>query len=257
MSAFDKFLASLNPIGNAEAEPLMYGAPGYPYGNDTKAALALGHGASDEDIWKKFGLYKSPMANGGNALVGEVIDSGASLNPGKARNIGDALNHPALFSNYPDLAKIPVNLTRYSEDKLPAERGAFLAKPQKSIDNANWYDIAGTLKELNKPVEYKTSITANYATDAQKQSTLLHELTHAIQRTYGLATGADGDKEAPRAYTDSKGEEQARMTQVRALMTPEQRANESPKTTIENMRKHGLNQFSVIQKLLENSANEK
>ena len=169
MSAFDKFLASLNPIGNAEAEPLMYGAPGYPYGNDTKAALALGHGASDEDIWKKFGLYKSPMANGGNALVGEVIDSGASLNPGKAKNIGDALN----------------------------------------------------------------------------------------QRTYGLAMGANGDKEAPGAYTDSLGEEQARMTQVRALMTPEQRVNESPKTTIENMRKHGLNQFSVIQKLLENSANEK
>ena len=229
MSAFDKFLASLNPIGSAEAQPLMPGALSYPYAKAQSAALALGHGASDKDIWKRFGLYKSPMENGSNALVGEIPDTNASLNPGKARTISDVLDHPALFNSYPDLAKIPVSLTRYSEDKLPAQRGRTLLDTDKSI-------------ALN--------IRANYATDAQKKDTLLHEFTHAIQHEHGFPSGTDSNSQSYGTYIDSPGEEQARMTELRALMTPKNLAKESPKTTIERMRKYGSSQSSIIQELL-------
>ena len=95
------------------------------------------------------------------------------------------------------------------------------------------------IKELNSPLIAHPSVSVNYANNDQLLSTLLHELTHVTQYKYGLGQGANSGESDFETYYASPGEQQSRMTQARALMSPQELANESPKTTMERlMRLH-------------------
>ena len=279
MSAFDKFLAAINPIGGAEASPLVAGMKGYDFAKAQKAALAFGKGATDEEVWKKFGLYKNPMQNGSTALLGEIPDNDAKLNGAteispsvinflkqsvgltddydtknvelgrvgvkEHRKISDVLNHPALFSNSSDLVGVTLTTEKYTNRTLPAKRGQTDIELKRQSESGplgalpSPIALYDKIKELNSPLIAHPSVSVNYANNDQLLSTLLHELTHVTQYKYGLGQGANSGESDFETYYASPGEQQSRMTQARALMSPQELANESPKTTMERlMRLH-------------------
>jgi hypothetical protein len=279
MSTFDKFLESLNPIGSAEASPLVAGMKGYDFAKAQSAALAFGKGATDKEVWKKFGLYKNPMLNGSTALLGEIPDNNAKLNGAteispnvinflkqsvgltdnydtknvelgrigvkEHRKISDVLNHPELFSNSPDLVGVPLTTEKYTNKTLPAKRGQTDIDLKRQLESGPLSTLPSpmalynTIKELNSPLIAYPSVSVNYANNDQLLSTLLHELTHATQYKYGLGQGANSSENDFETYYSAPGEQQSRMTQARALMSPQELADESPKTTMERlMRLH-------------------
>ena len=78
--------------------------------------------------------------------------------------LGNILDHPALFSAYPDLEKMYVQFKALS----PGEKGYYSRGKNKIVINSQY---------ISKPDEIKR--------------TLLHEIQHAIQQTEGFAGGAN------------------------------------------------------------------
>lgn len=80
--------------------------------------------------------------------------------------VGDILDHPELYENYPDLARLKVN---WRGDLHPEHKGSY-----------NHYTDGNATIDLNQTMGKE-----------QAHSTLLHELQHAIQRREGWQGGAN------------------------------------------------------------------
>ncbi|MDO5691118.1 MAG: hypothetical protein Q4G70_01380 [Pseudomonadota bacterium] len=119
--------------------------------------------------------------------------------------LGDLLEHPALFAAYPHLAETPVG--------TKAGRGASYSQRTGRIL------MGGSVRA------------------GQFQSILLHEIQHDIQTVEGFANGGavsqfKGDLAAQRdQYRRQAGEVEARNTQTREHLTPEQRRAFTPQST--------------------------
>ena len=117
-------------------------------------------GVPMEEIRKTTGWFKSPDS----MWKFELSDKDAKLKPGwdgYGLTVGETLDHPTLFENYPSLAKIDVV---FRIDFPDGVNGGY-----SSADNA-------------------IHLNANI-TPTQARSTLLHELQHAVQVIEGFARG--------------------------------------------------------------------
>lgn len=113
-------------------------------------------------------------------------------------DLGNILDHPELFKNYPQLRQTPATIRIEPKMKKGAVRGVFDGE-----------EILVTAPDL------KTA-----------KSTLLHEIQHNIQQEEGFATGASalvGDKKAYQKYLSSAGEAEARAVQKRMNMPMSER----------------------------------
>lgn len=148
----------------------------------------------------------------------EISDQGATLtpDPDNARTIGEVLDHPVLFTNYPTLRDVP-----FGWQDLPSYNQAKVTTFGRIIVNTR----------LN---------------DAAALSAILHELQHIIQGVEefargGTATTPEVVEAASKAggtpaalfevYQHLVGEIEARDVQSRALMTDEERAVNTPYTS--------------------------
>jgi len=120
----------------------------------------------------------------------EVDDSGAKLNLQgiqKSNKLGDILDHPELFNQYPELKNVKVELS---------------ANPNSMFDGK------------------KITLSAFAAKDP---SVLLHEVQHAIQSKEGFAFGTSAKSVNDPNYRNSAGEAEARAVQARRNMTDGER----------------------------------
>ena len=211
-SAIDRVLQMLNPMGNAEASPLAPGMPNYPYANASRAALAFGAGKSDDEVWQKYGLYKSPTRSGRSMLLGEIPDKGVELFNSKKANptvlnflanaigltddqgmqdvpVGSlgktethpaiaVLNHANLFNNAPALKSIPVNSTRYAPNTLPSELGS-----TRVHSTNDWHDGKYSVGPLNFGV-YDTLLRGLRNMDTTKRTVENIDINHATNKDY-------------------------------------------------------------------------
>lgn len=93
--------------------------------------------------------------------------------------LGEALNHPALFAAYPELAQVQIRVN-------PARRsgGMFVSQPGRGF--------VGSYIEIGDPTLYSA--------DSPAIDVVMHEVQHAIQVREGFATG--GSEDAMRADKD-------------------------------------------------------
>lgn len=140
------------------------------------------------------------------------------LKPGFNDTLGNVLTHPTLYKDYPDISNV-----RVSVQELP--KGA---------------------KAVYVPT--KDTIAVSPATAANPgtfKSALLHETQHAIQHRENFAAGTNlSDKSA---YQASAGEQEARMVQARANMTPQELAA-NPAGAVSGVPKVGMGTPSYLAK---------
>lgn len=158
-------------------------------------------GASRQEIFDKTGWYKGVD----NKWRHEIDDSKATFEPrfeGQFGPMSQFMDHPDLYAAYPELANIPV-----------------VVKPLQQGMRAGY-----------NPKLDAISIAPNIAPD----SSLLHELQHAIQKREGFASGmslkeasqlindyaAIPTTDPRKVYKRSAGEVEARNTQTRMNYDP-------------------------------------
>jgi hypothetical protein len=270
-SVLEKLLHMLNPISSAEATPQFPGESGYPYANANSAALAYGAGKSDDDVWKKYKLYRAKTMQG-HGLLGEIDDSAAKLRRQEVPNstpapsitgflqnlvtgelpgpkytpithgsLAQVLNHPALLAGQKRLSNVQTDLhfpsigesiTPEGATKINGPLTSYGKLLSKVLGNETLNSMTkGKSNEANMPTSIETS-----ALYKDMLSTLLHEVTHAKNSIYGGLPGASTNDQSYNDYWKNEGELQARVTQARYNMTPAQRAIESPATTLKRLQ---------------------
>jgi len=166
-----------------------------------QAALAraeemAAQGIPREQIWNDTGWFQDPSKN----WWFEIDDSRIGFDKSKiggGHRVGDALSHDELFATYPDLARI-----RTRDKAAPGNAGEYRSFPREKI-----------------------------AIDAREQSrlgqdgdsTMLHELQHAIRRREGALQRHD-----PENYDNLMSEVEARAVQARQGLSAAQRQEMPP-----------------------------
>jgi hypothetical protein len=137
-------------------------------------------GAHVEDIWQKTGWIKGKEGK----WRFEIDDSKMKQKLVKSEHttLGEVIEHPDLFKQYPELKKVKVELSEYMGDKAQYDPAS------NTITVAMGKDVYGE---------------GYYVPD---KSTLIHEIQHAIQETEGFAKGGSPDyglmNEAKRVYDE-------------------------------------------------------
>lgn len=116
--------------------------------------------------------------------------------------LGDALNHPALFAAYPELAQVQLRVN-------PSRRsgGMFVSQPGRGF--------VGSYIEIGDPTLYGAETPA--------MDVLMHEIQHAIQVREGFATG--GSPDSLRAEKDQALSDRDYWNQVASLRREMDRAD--------------------------------
>lgn len=171
----------------------------------TKAKELEKAGVSPQEIWKETGTFKGP-----DGFYRQEIDDSLSRldaptlqhyqnsqanNPERLDRLSGVLSHKKVYNAYPEIQNIGLDLTG------KAKGGAYAEKTNISPE----------------------AIALGQSKD--QKSTLLHEMQHAIQQRENFVRGGSlkdfsGDFEM---YRRLAGEAEARATQARMNMTPEQR----------------------------------
>lgn len=115
----------------------------------------------------------------------------------REKALGEVLDHPELFQNYPELSDVPV---------------------KKMLPTLDSYGVEGRYDPIAKQIFLKEG--------PGQESVLLHEVQHAIQDKEGFARGGSPSNLADKAmdkYNRLAGEVEARNVQRRLNFTPEQR----------------------------------
>jgi len=168
-----------------------------------KAALAkklLDEGANPAQVWKDTLHGRLPNSN---FPISEIDDGWATINSDKltsAKKLGDILDHPELYNQYPHLKDID-----------------FEYDPS--------YTGAGFDAGIDKVILGKGS------TDEINKSNLLHEASHVIDKYEGRPEGGmpvDSSPMAMDVYNRLTGEALARSVQAREPMTMGMRRNTYP-----------------------------
>jgi hypothetical protein len=174
-----------------------------------QAKMMEGQGKSAQEIWKETGTFKGPDGK----YRQEIADDLATLNPIKQKaidwmsepgpssypggKVSDLLAHTNLNNAYPEVLNIRSSL--------------------KKGEGASYYPNDGFGELIESPVIFQAGQLKD---PSWTKSQTLHELQHAIQKREGWAAGAGSDEKNYRKFA---GEAEARATQARMNMTPEQR----------------------------------
>jgi hypothetical protein len=169
-------------------------------------------GADPRAIWRDTGWFQGPDAK----WRWEIDDSGAGFSPWAASDLergrsisgpaGEVFPHRPLADAYPEMANLPTMVTREG----------------------------GGTSHFNVPAYGRSASTEIRAPDAgRRRSVALHELQHGVQAAEGHDIGNSfrrtGDEMRDwNDYMRSLGEVEARATQSRADLTPQQRRERFP-----------------------------
>lgn len=181
---------------------------------DARAMQAAG--VSDRDIHAKTGWFfgsadKQPRFEISDNLAKYDPESLSELkiNPGfnykkDTQPLAGVVEHNQLYNAYPDAENIPVHFM--PQENLRGAFGAYTGKHDRI-----------TLGDALTPENYTPSA--------------LHEIQHAVQKREGFAEGGSNvarnlvsQEDAYQAYRRLAGEAEARLTQMRMGLTPDQRA---------------------------------
>lgn len=182
-------------------------------------------GLSALDLWKQTGTFRSPDG----ILKQEIPDNLVRLRttfseaiPQKSNDyksgiegpIGGMVEHKQLYEAYPDI----LQTLRYTISKQP-----------------DWLPESTSGASYARTFSGKERINTNTKTEQDALNKLVHELQHAIQsREKWQAGGTESQfKDQPglsafEQYRRLSGEAEARASQARQTMTPEQRQNVFP-----------------------------
>jgi hypothetical protein len=161
----------LNMSGEATPNKFMFTGP-KATGFDPSTARVMSDGAPRNEISDRDSTFHEPPAE-------------------STRPLGDVLDHPNLYEQYPHLRDLPVTHT-----KMEGLEGAYSPKTKRIYLNTDAVD---------------------------KHSTVLHEVQHAIQDHEGLTTDNGNMSSTGDEYDKSPIEQEARATEDRQGMTAEQR----------------------------------
>lgn len=183
----------------------------------------LRRGADPGEVYADTGWWRSADRN---RLLREIDDSKAIIDDGlyEARNlnwmdggrVGDYIDHPELFRQYPDFKSIPVHLDEGA--------GSFF-RGSSSRPTQDW----------------SINIDPSNVSPERFPRVLTHELQHAVQeadRRGAAFRGADWSQMDFAKYLRNPGEMEARIVEQRQLWRPENRRIFSPQshTMWEQMR---------------------
>lgn len=169
-----------------------------PRGRLEAAEGMVRDGFDPRDVFAQTGVAVGP-----DGARWEIDDSQARLRaypePGQAMTLREALDHPALFEAYPDLA----NALLVEDPSMPPGQAAA------------WRQGVGAMLSLGN-IE---------ASGGDPLDFLLHELQHGIQFREGWQPGA---ALSDNNYRNTQGEIEAYDTQERRPMTAEERSRTFP-----------------------------
>lgn len=174
----------------------------------------VGATPSRQDIWEGTGWFKGAD----DKWRFEIDDSAAMLTPENLAEgphsfkgtLGQALSHPELFKNYPEMADYPVQIGK-------AAKG-----PRGELGSFN--------PRTNELEIYGGGSSGEEAT-ADLLSTVLHELQHGVQRKEGFDPGASvsGMKETLKTIDDKVNQLNLLQTKVSKQMDEARKAGDTAK----------------------------
>lgn len=132
----------------------------------------------------------------------EADDSQATVNTPTTQTskLGNVLNHPSLFRDYPQLQDVNVSVITPKNDQL---YGGYSKRTNTIYVNQRIIDNPDLLK-----------------------NTLFHETQHAIQNIEGFTQGTTSKASGSAGYRQNLGEQEAAQVGKRVNLTPEQRGNQ-------------------------------
>ena len=165
------------------------------------AEAALADGASPRDVWRQYGWHKGSDGKWRN----EIDDSKATMRrdfrgAGDSGVIGDLLDHPDLFSAYPEIAKIKFKTVRMRD----GSEAAF-------DDDTREIEISDRM-----PKGRSEALTR----------AVLHEIQHWLQQEEGFEYGGGN-------YWRRRGEMEAFATEERRGLSAERRRAHSAQADID------------------------
>lgn len=158
-------------------------------------------GENPYSIWKKTGWFQHPVDKKWRFEISDqnanpvkvTVNRATDPNEGVASYLSEAIHHPELFANYPELKDYGVWLER------PHSGGSFYGGGQNILEIAS---------HPRHPME------------AVNKSVAAHEIQHAIQDIEGFGGGAHY---AEPGYNNYSGEVEARLVQSRLGLSPQER----------------------------------
>lgn len=132
--------------------------------NLVTAKLMEAQGQSDEDIWDATGWYHGTDGKWRFEISDQDSEMLDSQQWGKKEKLGNILEHPELFTMYPELRNLTVNVAK---SPFSSPSGAFIAS-----DNS-------------------ITMMPGQATEQEIKEVLLHEVQHAVQEIEGFSGGAN------------------------------------------------------------------
>jgi Large polyvalent protein associated domain 23 len=206
--------------GGAKVEKTTFAGEGAK-GADTsllrQAQAALKAGADRDQVWKdtgwyqaKDGIWRFEIDDSHSQLGKDFNEEFHLFNPTKKEvfqtKLGEVLDHPELYAQYPFLKDIKVEVNR------------------TAAGIAAYYSM---LKEVQINYDYYLKLN-----NEQRLATVLHEVQHAIQDregfSYGpISSGQKGEDE----YHQRIGEVESANTETRMRLGPSARASKPPYAT--------------------------
>lgn len=178
----------LNGVGMLPAVPALgtiagVGAKTADLVKLSEAESLMKQGLSNEKVWQQTGWWKGPEGKWRFEIPDdEMVFHGqpSFLNSGQSVPLGKAISHPKLEKAYPDLVS---QLRVRTDGSLNPDQGAYL-KSSKKIDLGIDYDPS-----IKNNFDRSRMAPSREADTSTKRSTMVHELSHAVQDVEGFAPG--------------------------------------------------------------------
>lgn len=172
-----------------------------------EAEAALAKGSDPKQVWSNTGWGRG--ADG--KMRYEINDSGAKIKDGvdektlsifKDTRLGDVLDHPELYSAYPELADVPLRSVAFS----PFTQGYYNSEK-------NAMGLSSNLLKKYAEGERRSFMDPDGKTGIK---TLLHESQHYIQNKEGMATGDNPDRHISKSVNEGYNNASDRYRQITA-----------------------------------------
>jgi len=205
--------------------------------NALKADELLKKGVSPEDIWKQTGTAISPSGN----LVQEISDAQAIAKnipkhfwQSKEQNLENLLEHPALYEGYPAIKGLKTTLNKDLPDvaELTNKGIGYKQTTNEELTPSLLHEIQHSI-QLHEKWPTGSNPTAKLSAEEEKHwvNTVVDELKQNLNNegysnkelldyAKKLALSPEGKQER---YRRLAGEVEARMTEARAKLSPEER----------------------------------
>lgn len=228
-----------------------------------KAAQILEKTRSPEDVHAATGLWR-PHAGPGQIYRGEISDAGSILRPhvrdtaarvarensAQSMPVADALIHPELYKNYPELANMELSLAPGAGGVAKLSLKDPIAKFMVQVGAESPSIQSSLLHELTHVIQAKEGYNvggaptgmldrAGYAEAEKRARVAIEAMTKRGESPIAIAewvkwlegeASRTGDTQLE-AYRHIPGEVEARNVQLRRFMAPEELATSYPPST--------------------------